>query len=261
MSDLTPGDIDPMSVQKPLADPGAPPPVVAGNDSIGGRLRDLVMHPGRLMARVGARPQWWVPGLIVMVVVAAFSWLTAPISGPEQMEMMRDSKLMSMMPEDQWQAQYDAAMNPTMAKRITQAITAGLTAWIMMLIFGFALGFFVRMNGGKGTFKQALAVTSWAGLLPFALGPVIKAPLIMATESVFRVNLGLAALMPGGDPGSPVFQTLMAYGDFLTWWGLAVMVIGFSVVFGLTRKAAVTAVVLPWALLSLIPLGLSLLFM
>ena len=261
MSDLTPGDVDAMSVHKPLGDPGAPPPVVDLNDSLVGRLRDLVIHPARLMARVGARPQWWVPGLMVMIVVAAFSWLTSPISGPEQMELMRDSKLMSMVPPEQMEAQYEAAMNPSVGKRITQSITAGLTAWIMMLIFGFVLGFFVRMSGGKGTFKQALGISSWAGLLPFALGPIVKAPLVMATESVFRVNIGLAALMPGGEPGSPVFQTLLAYGDFLTWWGLAVTVIGFSVVFGLTRKAAVTAVVLPWALLSLIPLGLSLHFM
>ncbi len=261
MTDLTPGDVDAMSVQKPFAAPGAPPPVVDANDSIGGRLRDLVMHPGRLMARVGARPLWWVPGLVVLVVVAAFSWLTSPISGPEQMEMMRHSKLMSMMPEEQWQQQYDAAMNLSAAKRIFQAVTGGLMAWIMMLVFGFVLGFFVRMSGGKGTMRQALGITAWAGLLPFALGPLVKLPLVLTTESVFHVNIGLAALMPNAEPGSPLFQVLMSYGDFLTWWGLAVMVIGFAEVFGLTRKAAVTSVVLPWALLSLIPLGVSLIFM
>ena len=261
MSDLTPGDVDGLSINNPSPGPAVPPPAADVKDPLIGRLRDLVMHPGRLMQRVGARPRWWVPGIIVMVVVAAFSWLTAPISGPEQMELMRGSKLMSMVPEDQMQAQYDAAMNPTVAKRLMQSITAGLMAWIMMLIFGFVLGFFVRMSGGKGTMRQALGITAWAGLLPFALGPIIKAPLVLATESVFRVNLGLAALMPGAEPRSPVFQALLAYGDFLTWWGLAVMVIGFSVVFGLTRKAAVTSVVLPWAALSLIPLGIALLVM
>ena len=144
---------------------------------------------------------------------------------------------------------------------VIQAVTAGFMGWLSVIVFGFILGFFVRMSGGKGTFRQALGVTSWAALLPFALGPIIKAPLILATESVFRVNIGLAALMPGGEPGSPVFQALLAYGDFLNWWGLFVLVIGFSRVFGLTRNAAITSVVLPWALLSLIPLGLSMLFM
>lgn len=230
-------------------------------DTLFGRLRDLVVKPGRLMDHVGARPRWWVPGLIVLAVLAAFTWVTAPISGPEQMEMMRNSKLMKMLPEEQWQAQYDAAMNLSAGKRATQAVTAGFMGWLTILAFGLILGFFVRMSGGKGTFKQALAVTSWAALIPFALGPIIKAPLILVTESVFRVNLGLAALLPGAEPGSPLFQALLAYGDFLTWWGLAVLVIGFSRVFGLTRNAAITSVVLPWALLSLIPLGMALLFM
>ncbi len=260
MSDLTPGDFDAASLAKEPGGPATPPPF-SGNDSVFARLGDLVMRPSRLMERVGARPLWWVPGLIVLVVVAVFAWLTAPISGPEQLEMMRDSKLMSMMPPEQFEAQMDAAVNITAGKRIQQAFFAGLSAWIMMIIFGLILGFFVRMSGGKGTFRQALGITGWAGLLPFALGPAVKAPIVLATESVFRVNIGLAALMPGGEPGSPVFQTLLAYGDFLTWWGLAVTVIGFSVVYGLTRKAAITAVVLPWALLSLIPLGFTLLFM
>ena len=37
----------------------------------------------------------------------------------------------------------------------------------MVLLFGFILGFFARMGGGKGTFKQALGVVSWAALIPF----------------------------------------------------------------------------------------------
>ncbi len=259
MTDLPPEEVDALPVHKtaPSAD-AMPSPA---GDSLPGRLRDLVTKPSRLMDHVGARPQWWVPGLIVLVAVAAFSWLTSPISGPEQMEMMRDSKLMSMVPEEQWQAQYEESMNPSGTKRLLTSLTAGFTAWLMMIIFGFILGFFVRMSGGKGSFRQALGVTAWAGLLPFALGTLVKIPLVLATESVSRVNIGLAALMPGGDPGSFPFLALQSYGDFLSWWGLAVTIIGFSRVFGLSRNAAITSVLLPWALLSLIPLGMAMLVM
>lgn len=261
MTDLPPEEVEalPAAESAPVLDAGFAPS--AAGDSVIGRLRDLITKPGRLMDHVRVRPQWWVPGVLVLVVMFGFSWVTAPISMPEQMEMMRDSKLMSMVPEEQWQAQYDAALNVTAGKRAITSIQAGVMGWLSILVFGFILGFFVRMSGGKGSFRQALGVTSWAALIPFALGPIVKAPLVLATESTFRVNLGLAALMPGGEPGSPLFQFLMFYGDFLTWWGLAVLVIGFSRVFGLSRNAAVTAVVLPWALLSLIPLGLTMLFM
>jgi hypothetical protein len=260
MSDLTPDTSRFQRAETPPA-PEAAAPVPPGGDSLGGRLRDLVLRPSRLMDHVAHRPLWWVPGLVIFVVMVVFTWLTAPISGPEQMEMMRDSKLMSMMPEDQWQAMYDDAMNVSTGKRITQSLTGGFMGWLTVIVFGFILGFFARMGGGKGSFRQALGVTSWAALLPFALGPLVKLPIVLATESVFEVNLGLAALLPGGEPGSPLFQVLLTYGDFLTWWGLAVLVIGFSRVFGLARQAAIVSVVLPWALLSLVPLALTLLFM
>lgn len=260
MTSETPGNPTPEQVPDIAAIAVTPPPPLDG-DSLGGRLRDLFVKPARLMDHVGARPLWWVPGLIVLVIVAAFSWVTLPISGPEQMEMMRDSKFMSMMPEAQWQAQYDAAMNPSVAKRVSSSLTAGIVAWIMIIAFGFILGFFVRMSGGKGTFRQALGITAWGALLPFALGPLVKAPLVLATESVSRVNIGLAALMTGADAKSPVFVVLQSYGDFLSWWGLAVTIIGFARVFRLSRNAAIIAVLVPWAMLSLVPLGLTLAFM
>lgn len=262
MSDLTPdlsrfGKDDGQS--PPPSPPSPPPPPPA--DSLAARFADLFAKPSRLMDHVGARPLWWVPGVVIFVVLVAFAWLTAPISGPEQMEMMRDSKLMSMVPEEQWQAQYDEAMNIQPGKRAVQSLTAGFMGWISVIVFGFILGFFARMSGGRGTFRQALGVTSWAALLPFALGPLVKAPLVLATESAFKVNIGLAALLPGSEPGSALFQVLLTYGDFLTWWGLAVLIIGFSRVFGLARNAAVVTVLAPWALLSLVPLGLALAFM
>ena len=261
MTDLPSKEVDALPAPDPAPALDATSAASAAGDNLVGRLRDLITRPGRLMDHVRVRPQWWVPGVLVLLIMGAFSWVTLPISGPEQMEVMRDSKIMSMVPEEQWQAQYDAALNVTAGKRAIASLQAGVMGWLSILVFGFILGFFVRMSGGKGSFRQALGVTSWAALIPFALGPIVKAPLVLATESAFRVNLGLAALMPGGEPGSPLFQFLMFYGDFLTWWGLAVLVIGFSRVFGLGRNAAITAVVLPWALLSLIPLGLAIVFM
>ena len=231
------------------------------NDNFLGRLSDLVMKPARLMDNVGLAPRWWQPALIVFVLISGFSYLTLPISAPEQLEMMRDSKLMQMMPEAQWQDQYDAAMNISPAKRLLQSAGAAFTTIIMMVIFSLIIGFFARMSGGQGTFRQALGLGSWSALIPFGIASCVKLPLVLATESVFAVNLGLAALLPDGDPTSPLYQVLMTYGDLFTWWGLVVLVIGYRQVFGLTGRAAAVSVILPWALLSMIPLGMSLLFM
>ncbi len=231
------------------------------NDSFFRRITDLFTNPGRLMENVGVSPRWWQPGLLVLITMAAFTWITTPISAPEQAEMLRDSKIMQMVPDEAADKAYDDSLNISPTKRLTQSGISGFTTWIFILIFGLVLGFFVRLGGGVGSFNQALGIVSWGSLPVFALNSLIKLPLILKTESVFKVNIGLAALMPGADPLSAVNQILMAYGDFFTWWGLFLLVIGFEKVFNMGRSGAALSVLLPWALLTAIPLTLSILFM
>jgi hypothetical protein len=212
------------------------------------------------MDRIGAAPRWWHAGLLVFVAIAAVTWLTLPITGPEQLELMRDSRFMRMMPEDVWQQQYEEALDPTPAKRALNALGGGFSMWVMVLVFGFVLGFFARMGGGAGTFKQALGIVSWGALIPYVLGTLIRAPLVLATESAYRVTIGLAALAPGLEPTSPLFMVLATFGDFFTWWGLFVLVLGFERVFAMGRGAAAVAVLLPWVLLQGALLGVQMLF-
>ncbi|NCQ33763.1 hypothetical protein GW813_01540 [bacterium] len=225
------------------------------------RLMDLVAFPSRLMDHVGEAPRFLIPGLLVVVITGVFTYATLPISGPEQMEVMRDSKISQLIPEDAWQQQYDQAMSPTPVKRAVQGVFSGLAAWASIIIFGLILGFFVRMGGGQGTMKQALGVVSWASLIPFGLGVLIKLPLVMMTESVFSVTIGLAAFAPGDDPTSPLHQILQSYGDFFTWWGLVILVIGFSRVFKLSTRSAAVSVLLPWALATAVPVAIGLIVM
>ena len=233
----------------------------AEGDGFLGRLSDLVTKPGRLMVNVGAAPRWWQAGLLVFFLMAAFSWVIMPISGPEQMELMRDSKIGQLMPPGEWEKAYAESLEPQPVKRLLQSLGAGFSTWIMILILGFVLGFFARMSGGQGGFKQALGIVHWASVIPFGLLVVIKGPLILMTESLMQVNIGLVALLQDADPSSALFQILATYGDFFNWWGLAVLVIGFRQVFRMSTGAAAVSVLLPWALLVAIPVGINLFIM
>lgn len=231
------------------------------NDGFVGRLIDLLTRPSRLADNIGFAPRWWQPLLLVFILIFGFAYLTLPISGPEQMEMMRDSKLMSMVPEADWQQMYDDALDKSAGQLALESVGAGFTTLFMVLVFSFVLGFFARMSGGKGTIWQSVGVGTWAAVLPFGLASVVKLPLVLVTESAFQANIGLAALLPDGDPSSPLYQILMTYGDLFTWWGLVVMIIGFERVHGLSRGSAAATVLLPWLLMAAIPLGISLLMM
>ena len=230
-------------------------------DSLAGRLTDLIVKPARLMEHVAERPQWYVPGLILVVIMGIFTWVVQPITGPEQMELTRDSKMMQFMTEEQWQQQYEAALDPSAKARTFAALGAGVWTFVMVVLFGLVLGFFARMSSGTGTMKQSLGVVAWSSLIPFGVAMLIKAPLILITESMYSVQLGLAAFIPNAEPMSPIYQVLTTYGDFFTWWGLVLLVIGFERVHGLTRGAAVASVLLPWALTMAVPLVFGLIFM
>jgi len=231
------------------------------NDNFLGRLVDLVVKPSRLMDNVGASPRWWQAGLLVFVVIAAFSWLTMPISGPEQMEMMRDSRFSQLMPEGEWENAYADAMDPSPVKRLTQSLGAGLSTWVMVMVVSLVLGFFAKMSGGQGVMKQSLGIVHWGSIIPFVIMVIVKLPLVLYLESVLSVNVGLAALLGDADPASPLYHILVTYGDFSNWWGLIVLIIGYRTVYRMGTSTAALAVLLPWALLAAIPLGITLLVM
>ncbi len=230
------------------------------NDSFFGRLADLIVKPARLMENVGADPRFWQPLLLIFVLTIVASYLTLPISGPEQIEIMQDSKALQMAPAGTWQEMYDNSLDMTPGQLFQQSLGASLfTTLILVLPFSFIIGFFVRMSGGKGTMRQALGLGMWAALIPFGVSMLVRLPLILATESTLSGNIGLAALVPNGDMSMPLYQVLMTYGDVFTWWGLIVLVVGYRDVFHLPTRTAAISVILPWIPLSSVWLGVSLL--
>ena len=257
---MTDQDWTPDDAMEPAPAP-ATPAAPRENDGFPGRLADLVAKPSRLMDNVAAASRWWQPLLLNMILIGAFAYVTLPISGPEQLEMMRDSKLMSMMDEAQWQEMYDQSLNKSTGQLIGESVGAAVSTAFMTLVFSFAMAFFVKMGGARQGIWPSVGVVMWSSLLPFGLASLVKLPLVLATESAFTANIGLAALLPGGDPSSALYKVLMTYGDLFTWWGLIVMIIGFVRVQGLSRNGSAATVILPWALMAAIPLGISILFM
>lgn len=230
------------------------------NDHFLGRLADLFAKPSRLMQNVGAAPRWWQPGLLIFVVMIVFQYFTYPVAAPEQVEIMRNSRMAELMPPEALEQAYVQALDPSPGKLAIESLKVGLTTWVMILVVSVIFGFFAKMGGGQGKMKQALGIVHWASVFPFAVFTLIKLPLVLATETVLGTNIGLAALLPDPDPGSALFQILVQYGDFGSWWGLFVMITGFRVVYRMSGAAAATSVLLPWLLAVAVPTVIAILF-
>jgi hypothetical protein len=231
------------------------------NDGFGARCKALITQPRALGAMIKERPGWLAPALVMLGVMWLFTGAISHIAGPEQLELMRDSKLMRMMPEEQWQEQYRDAMAPTLLKRVGNGAAGGIGTCVSAVVLAALLNLFAKLSAGKGRYKQMLSLVFWTGLIPYVLGSVVRFALVLAKESVMGVSVGLAALLPDPDYTSLLYQFLMTYGDFTMWWALAVLVIGVEVVYELRRGTAAIVVLLPWALLSGVALIVGRLFM
>lgn len=230
-------------------------------DTLTGRLTDLITKPSRLMDRVGEAPRWIPAILLIMVIMAAATWFITPISEPESLELMRDSPIMRMMTEEQWQAQYEKALNPSTTKLLFSSLRGGFLAGVVALMGGVILGFFARLSGGQGTTRQAIGIMAWSSVISVGLGTLAKLPLMLITESTFQSTISLAALLPELAPSSTLYLVLAYFTDFFTWWSLVVLIIGFERVFQLNRVPAALTVLLPWALVMAAAVGLNMLLM
>jgi hypothetical protein len=224
----------------------APPEPVRQADPLLGRFSDLIVKPGRLMENVGHRTLLWVPYLLVFVIMFGYMWMISPIMNPEQIEMSQDSKLMQMIPEEVREQQYEQALNPSTGQRLGQALQGAFFVLVQMILLALLLGWFVKLSGGTGRIVQSMGIVAWGALIPMGLGPLLTLPIILQTESFFGTSIGLAALLPDGDPSSMLYKVLYMFGDFFTWWGVALLVIGYKRVYGLSQGAAATTVILVW---------------
>jgi hypothetical protein len=229
-------------------------------DNVLSRLVAVFVRPGQAMAWVQENPRWLIAALLLAIVAAVYAAATVHIASPEQMELMRDTRFGRMMSDEDWQTAYDESLAPTTTKRITTGIAGAVAIFVITLIYALVYLLFGKLAGGKGSFRMVLGVAFWAYLIPGGLGNLLKLPLIFAKQSVMEVSLGLAALAPKDDLMSAGYQALYYFGDFFAWWGLAVIIIGFQKIHGISRGQAAVVTILPWLLVTGAMYGLGRLF-
>jgi hypothetical protein len=213
------------------------------------------------MDNVGRRPRWWAPLALVFVIAVGFSWLVTPISAPEQIDSMRDSIFGNILSEEDFaeMSARNLELGPT--QRFLQALADGFAASVSVVLFGLILGLFAQLSGGDARFGQAVGICTWGAVPAYGLSLLVKLPIVLVTGSVLGVSTGLAFLVRNHGHDSFLYKLLFNYGDFFAWWGLALIVLGFRRVFGMALGPAVLSVVLPWAVLTGIPLGIMLVMM
>jgi hypothetical protein len=193
------------------------------------RAGQVFVAPGRLFGRLRDRPAW--AGALALAVAVA---VAATLLVPE--ELFREFMLSQMpadAPADAVQSQVDAQVRfrwvpPLVGMPLGAAITAGILLFIYNLLLG-----------GEGRYRQLVAVSSHALLIP-AVGEMVTVPLRIQTQS-FETSLALHLLAPGLEEGFLLFflQGLNVF----ALWASVVIGVGVSRVYPRSSAGSASAVV------------------
>jgi hypothetical protein len=186
------------------------------------------------------RSRWWIPLLVFVVVMIVVSAMTLPtLVLPEQMEAQRALLLeRGMSPEEIDRAMVIGEKAALPAAIVSTAVGSVIVAFLIAAI----LHMFMKIFGGKGRYKQALAAFSYSPLIP-ALGSLIKLPMMLARKTMY-VETGPALFFPNLEPSDAMYRFLSGL-DVFTLWQLAVLSIGLAVAYKVsTAKAGIVLVAL-----------------
>lgn len=238
-----------------------PPPPVEAVETKGAfeRIIGVLFSPGETFRDIARRPSFIVPLLLIVILGFVSTALTLPKFDYEsflqqQADVMkkknpnfRDSDLEGMTPMLTASVKVMSWLGPLL-----------IVLWWVIIAAILMLG--TKIMGGRGTFKQAFAATVHAWI-PMTIFGIILTIVIVMRGSFDPLS---AATLVKSNPAflvdmkaQPVLFAILSSLDIFTIWFVALLVIGFSELSGLSRGKTAAVVVGLWVVQILIKTGFA----
>jgi hypothetical protein len=230
-----------------------------GPDSAFGRLVGVFVHPVRTFASIAAKPTFLVPlilwtalsFLVSELVLSKADWRALIVEGSSHREQKLTEAQIDQAVEGSRKFMWVWEFFSLVAPAAIAAITAG-ALWMSCQAFGWEV-----------RFRQSLGVTAHAYL-----------PGVVASIALFALLWGRSTIDPKSldevlrtNPSFLVsrhadatLHSLLASFDLLSFWSMALLVLGLSAAARVSRGRMATLVVSLWGLYVLGKTGLGLLF-
>ena len=230
-----------------------------------GRLLSVLVSPGRTFEVLRERPTW-VWALVVLVGLTALS--TTIVFQRIDQDAQRDQM---------YEQLERRGVQGTEADQQVETITAFNEKWWPVFVVGavvisvvgillVALFFFMglRFIGGSSLgFRQSLATTTHA-MMPQVVSGILSLAILWPREAIDpqamqRGEVGLITNLGrfAPDGASPIVQTLYASVDIVTFWVLALLVLGYSIVGRVSKGMAAILAIGGWLFWVLVKVGLA----
>lgn len=220
------------------------------------RVINLFFTPSKTFEALIAKPDWVTPLILFFLMFIATSILLKEVIQKEQAVATKESIMKNpQIPDSQKEQTAEQAIS--MMKKFW-AVGIGVGFIVVLAMFLLA-GLFLHIGGtkvfkGEGTYLQALSIFGYSGLIDVLAG-IIKVPLMMANGTM-RVDTGLGMLVAEGGTRTPLYALLSKF-DIFTFWQLAVLIIGLSMLYKFTKEKTSALVIGLWLIWVLIGAGLT----
>jgi hypothetical protein len=196
-------------------------------------------RPAAAWSGLEARPQFWFPLIVLIVVTAAFSSLLYERAIlPMQLEAWEEMVENGQMSAEQLDRMEASMRGPTgmLLTVVPQAIFSPVILAFSALLIWVGVSF---MLGVKLRYRLAFEVAAWGSLVALP-GQILTGILAWSKGSMRGVHVGFGALLPASDNPSRWITglgiVLDAIGPLSLWW-LAVTVIGAATLSGAPRRS------------------------
>ncbi len=249
-----------MSPSEPLPVP-APSLSGAGGISPIAAVGGTFANPGDTFARLVKTPTWWLPFLLWVAMGLLVTWVVTPKIDMERTIREAAEKRNQQVTEQQVKQQ--AQVMEKMPWIIPAS--AGVASVLMFFAAGLVLWGGAKAFGAEAGFGQTLAVWGHAAL-PNVVGGLVALPLFltqpdgsMTQQAAQRfVKSNPAAFLPDGT--SPAIVAVAGSIDLFALATLALLVVGFRRLPGLSKGSATAVPVVLWVLYVLIKAGWAAVF-
>jgi hypothetical protein len=206
-------------------------------------ILNIYLAPKRAFEKLKEKPSWFIPLLIVLLVVAITAILAVSMSKDaiiaQQEERMRERG----MTDEQIDQAARFMGGPLMM--VSGAIGGIVMTVILLVIFAALLLAFIKVAGGQGGFQTLFAILSWSALVRVPAS-VLRLVLIGITGTPF-VTTSLALALPGL-PKETFAYRLLAGLDFFMIWEMILVATGLAVTCNADRKRSYVLVFAIWVL-------------
>ena len=203
------------------------------------RIVGTFTSPGRTAEAIGAKPNWLVPAIIIILLMLLFTYLAKPVIVQDTVTRIQQMMENKGVPQDQIDTvlnRIESSMGVRMFAGVTATTAFGIFIWAAIWLFISNI-----ILGVQASYAQMLGINVYRYFIT-TIGLLIKLP-IMLSKQTMNVHFSLATFLPDDQKTTFLYKMLMQV-ELFNIWAIVVLSIGIAVVSKLDTKK-----VWPWVVL------------